>query len=237
MLWLRSLLFNLYFWLTTALCALSFLVVMPFISRHTLARLIAFYGRLIVSGLRWIGGIRLRVTGTEHLPQSGPALIAAKHQSAFDTIVWLTLLPDTCYILKEELLRIPAWGQLVRRTEHIAVDRSAGASAMRHLLRTGRARAADGRQLVIFPEGTRSTPGERVPYQPGIVALASATGLPVIPAATDSGRCWARRAFLKHPGTITIAVLPPLPTGLPKDQLLATLEEIIEAESTRLLNA
>jgi 1-acyl-sn-glycerol-3-phosphate acyltransferase len=237
MLWLRSLVFNLYFWLGTALWSVGLRVVLPFVSRQTLARFVSVYARFILAGLRWICGVRLRVTGAEHLPRSGPALVAAKHQSAYDTLVWLTLLPNACYILKQELLRIPLWGRVVSHTGHIGVDRNAGAGAMRHLLRAGRAAAADGQQMVIFPEGTRSALGERGSYQPGIVALATATGLPVIPVATDSGRCWARRAFLKHPGTITIAVLPPLPVGLPKAQLLTTLEEIIETESARLFKA
>jgi len=236
MLWLRSLLFNLAFWLTTAGCAVLFMLLAPFISRPTLARLIAGYAKLVLVELRWLCGVRLRLTGTEHLPRSGPALIAAKHQSAYDTLVWLTLLPQACYVLKAELLRIPLWGLLVQRTGHIAVDREAGAGAMRHLLRAGRAAAVAGRQIVIFPEGTRTALGERISYQPGIAALAGATALPVIPVATDSGRCWARRAFRKHPGLITIAVLPPLPAGLPKAELLARLETTIETESTRLLN-
>ena len=95
----------------------------------------------------------------------------------------------------------------------IAVDRVAGGSAMRHLLRAGQAAAAEGRQMVIFPEGTRVAPGDARPYQPGVAALAAATGLPVIPVATDSGLLWGRRAFHKRPGTITVAVLPPLPAG------------------------
>jgi len=237
MLWLRSLVFNLFFWLGTALWSIGLLAVLPFVSRRTLAGFISVYAGFILAGLRIICDVHLRVTGAEHLPRSGPALVAAKHQSAYDTLVWLTLLPNACYILKRELLLIPLWGKLVSHTGHISVDRSAGTGAMRHLLRAGRAAAADGRQRVIFPEGTRTALGERGSDQPGLVALATATGLPVIPVATDSGRCWALRAFLKHPGTITIAVLPPLPAGLPKAELLATLEEIIETESTRLLEA
>jgi 1-acyl-sn-glycerol-3-phosphate acyltransferase len=99
---------------------------------------------------------------------------------------------------------------------------------MRHLLRKGQQAAAEGRQLVIFPEGTRVAPGEFRPYQPGIAALAAATGLPVVPVATDSGLRWGRRAFHKRPGVLNVAVLPPLPAGLRRDALLRRLEEVIE---------
>ena len=106
---------------------------------------------------------------------------------------------------------------------------------MRHLLRAGKAAAAEGRQMVIFPEGTRVPPGETDPYQPGVAALAAATGLPVIPVATDSGLLWGRRAFHKRPGTITVAVLPALPAGLRRDALLQRLAEAIEPATLCLL--
>jgi 1-acyl-sn-glycerol-3-phosphate acyltransferase len=227
MTWLRSALFNAIFFGFSATYATLILpaVLLP---RRLLLVPIRFWAGLVVAALRAVCGVRVEVTGREHLPKGGAALIAAKHQSAFDTIVWLWLLPDPAYIVKRELLSIPVWGWLMRGSGQIAVDRLAGASAMRHLLRAGQAAAADGRQLVIFPEGTRVPPGEFRPYQPGIAALAAATGLPVIPVATDSGLLWGRRAFHKRPGTITVAVLPPLPAGLRRDDLLRRLEGAIE---------
>jgi 1-acyl-sn-glycerol-3-phosphate acyltransferase len=232
--WLRSALFNAFFFGFGATYATLILPAM-LLPRRWLMVPIRFWAGTVVGALRVICGARLEVTGREHLPKGGAALIAAKHQSAFDTIVWLWLLPDAAYIVKRELLNIPVWGWLMRGSGQIAVDRLAGASAMRHLLRKGQAAAADGRQLVIFPEGTRVPPGEFRPYQPGIAALAAATGLPVIPVATDSGRVWGRRAFHKRPGTITVAVLPPLPASLRRDALLRRLEEVIEPETRRLL--
>lgn len=234
MIWLRSALFNLAFFSLTATIAVAALptLLMP---RRVLLRIARQWAWLVVWLLRAICGIRFRLVGAEHLPPPGsPALIAAKHQSAFDTIIWLGLLPDPAYVLKRELLRIPVYGQLARHAGMIAVDRAAGAGAMRHLLRAGREAAEAGRQIVIFPEGTRVAPGERVPYQPGIAALAGATGLPVIPAAIDSGRCWGRRAFRKQPGVITLAVLPPLPAGLRREALMGRLEAEIEAATDRL---
>jgi 1-acyl-sn-glycerol-3-phosphate acyltransferase len=234
MIWLRSVLFNIAFFTTTALVSILSTPVLLAPAHWTMPP-IRFWSWLVVQELRWICGIRLRVLGREHLPQQGAALIAAKHQSALDTIVWLLLVPDCAYVLKQELLRIPFYGFLVAKVGMISVDREGGAAAMRHLLKSGKAAAAAGRQLVIFPEGTRVAPGERVPYQPGIAALAGATGLPVIPVATDSGMLWGRRAFLKRPGTITISVLPALPAGLPRPVLIERLETLIEAESDRLM--
>ncbi len=236
MTWLRSALFNLLFYVLTASAAVAMLplLVGP---RRWLVTPMRLWARLIIVMLRLVCGIRLRVTGLEHLPREGPALIAAKHQSAFDTVVWFALLPDTAYVLKRELLAIPIYGWLARKSRMIAVDRAAGAAAMRGLIRGGRAAAEEGRQILIFPEGTRVAPGRRAVYHPGVAALAAATGLPVIPAATDSGLRWGRRDFRRPPGVITLAILPPLPASLRREALVARLEAVIEAETGRLLRA
>jgi 1-acyl-sn-glycerol-3-phosphate acyltransferase len=234
MTWLRSAVFNaLFFPFSAGMAVLGLpLLLAP---RAWMTRWVRLWGRGVLAMLRVVTGIRVRVTGLERLPADGPCLIAAKHQSAFDTVVWLTLLPRPAYVLKVELTRLPVWGWLAAHAGHIAVDRQAGAAAMRGLIRAGREAAARGDQIVIFPEGTRTRPGERVPYQPGIAALAAATGLPVIPVATDSGMFWSRRAFRKTPGLLTVAVLPPLPAGLPRPELMARLEEAIEDATARLL--
>jgi 1-acyl-sn-glycerol-3-phosphate acyltransferase len=169
------------------------------------------------------------VTGREHLPRTGPALIASSHQSAFDTVVWLLLLPGCCYVLKRELLNIPLFGGLVAPSGMIAVDRDGGAAAIRGLIRDGERAVAAGRQIVIFPEGTRAEPGAQLPLQPGVAALANRTGLPVIPVATDSGHYWGRRAFRKVPGVIRIVVKPPIPAGTPRQELMRLLaKDLIE---------
>lgn len=234
MILLRSALFNALFY---GLTALLVLLALPWLllPRRAFVPVLRGYAWLMLALLRLVCGVRIRVTGAHRLPRGGAALIAAKHQSALDTLVWLTLLPDACYVLKRELLWLPVWGWLARKARMIAVDRKAGTRAMRRLLEEGKAAAAAGRQIVIFPEGTRTHPGQRVPYQPGVVALAAALKLPVIPVATDSGRCWGRQAFVKRPGIITIALLDPLPEGLTRATLLAQLEDQIEEASTRLL--
>lgn len=230
---LRSLLFNLLFLGGTAVLAVAGLPLLLAPTR-VLAAYVRGWARLVVAALEAICGIRLVVTGLEHVPP-GPAIIAAKHQSAFDTIVWLMLLPAPVYVLKKELLAIPVYGAMARRLGHIPVDRRAGAAALRRMVRAAAQRLAEGRPIVIFPEGTRAAPGERLPYQPGVAALALATGAPVVPVATDSGLRWGRRAFLKRPGPIHVAVLPPLPPASSRGALMAALEAAIEAESARLI--
>lgn len=223
MILLRSTLFNVVFFGST------FLLLWP----ATLLRLVApgrvmplavLWARFVCASARLMCGIRFEVEGAEHLP-SGAALIASRHQSAFDTLIWLTLVPKACYVLKRELRSIPLFGGLTQAAGMIAVDRAAAASALRGLVRDGERAITEGRQIVIFPEGTRSEPGKMLPLQPGIAALASRTGLPVIPVATDSGLYWGRRAFRKQPGTIRILVRPPLPAGLKRDELMRRLAE------------
>lgn len=236
MTWLRSALFNLVFLGGTVLTVLAgtLLLAAP---APVLVRYIRGWARLVLGALRVLCGIRVEVTGLHHLP-AGPTIIAAKHQSAFDTVVWLALLPpgrDPAYVLKQELANIPLWGRLAARCGHIAVDRAAGASALRGMVRAAQGAIAAGRPVVIFPEGTRTAPGERVPYQPGVAALASATGAAIVPVATDSGLYWGRRAFQKRPGTIHVAILPPLPAGLSRAALMTALETTIEDASAALI--
>jgi len=223
MILLRSLAFNI--WLYGVTFAISLWHGLFTRERRAVVVVARNWARLVLAGARWICGIDWVVTGHEHLPVSGAALIAPMHQSAFDTIVWLLLVPDCVFILKRELTRVPLFGTLLLRGGMIPVDRDAGAATMRELIRRAVATAAKGRQIVIFPEGTRVAPGARVKLQPGVAALATRTGLPVIPVVTDSGHYWGRRAFRKHPGTIQIAVLPPLPAGLPRNELMARLTQ------------
>jgi 1-acyl-sn-glycerol-3-phosphate acyltransferase len=158
------------------------------------------------------------------MPRDGAALIASQHQSAFDTLVWMTLVPAASYVVKQELTRVPGFGPMLVPAGMIPVDRQGGAAALRSLLQATSAAAAAGRQIIIFPEGTRVTPGQIVPLQPGIAAIAHRLRLPVIPVATDSGRCWGKRAFTKHAGTIHIALGAPIAAGTGRDALLSAIQ-------------
>lgn len=228
---LRSALFNALFLFSMAV----FPWVGLMLPRRMTRPFVRGWTRWVLRWMEMICGMRVRVTGLENIP-AGPCIVASKHQSAFDTFVWLTLLPHPVYIMKQELLRLPGWGALARRFGSVGVDRAGGATALKSMVRQSREFAErDGAQLVIFPEGTRTAPGERVPWQPGVAALASATGLPVVPAATDSGRFWGRRSFAKRPGTITLAILPALPPGLPRAELMRRLEDEVESASAAML--
>lgn len=228
---LRSALFNLCFFGLTAGMALLCLPVLPW--QGAVEAALRLWARAVLWLLAAVVGLRVRTVGFEHLPE-GAAILAAKHQSAFDTVFWLTLRPLPAYVLKRELLWIPLYGWFAARAGMIPVDRAGGGPALRRMLRAAQAALSAGRKIVIFPEGTRTAPGESRPWQPGVAALA-ATGAPVVPVATDSGRFWGRRSFLKQPGVLSVVVLPPVPAGLPRAEMLRRAQATVEAESLRLL--
>jgi 1-acyl-sn-glycerol-3-phosphate acyltransferase len=230
LIFIRSLLFNIFFFSGTFVMTVAATAVRLTAPPHVLPVAMA-WARLILWGLRTICGIRVEVVGREHMPE-GAALIASAHQSAFDTLVWLTLVPRCCYVFKDELLRIPLFGQLVMASGMIAIDRSNGSTALRGLLKGGDRAKREERQIVIFPEGTRAPYGSQLPLQVGVAALAARTGLPIIPVATDSGLHWGRRAFQKFPGTIHVVLRPPLPAGQPRDVVMSQLADALRLSST-----
>ncbi len=222
-LYAASLLFNLLFYSVTAGYSIFGYVALRAGHADRLILLGRSWARVIVRMLRLVCGIQVRISGLDHLPRTGPALIASIHQSAFDTAIWM-LLPRPAYVLKRELLRVPFFGGLMRPSGMIVVDRAGGARAIRDLMRAGKQACTDGRQVVIFPQGTRAMPGEPHVIQPGVAALATAMAVPVIPVATNSGEHWGRNSFLKHPGVIRIAIGPPLPMNLPRAGLVDAIE-------------
>jgi 1-acyl-sn-glycerol-3-phosphate acyltransferase len=228
MIWLRSAAFLVFFYLATLalLVPANLLVVFRPDRTPAIARC---WARVTLWGARVLCGIHWRLEGAANLPP-GPVLIAARHESAFDTLVWLQVAPRCVYVLKFELTRIPLLGPVLIAAGNIAVRRSAGAGALRRMLvDVGTALAAD-RQVVIFPEGTRVPHDAPVVLQSGIALLAERVGVPVVPATTDSGLRWARRAFLKRPGLIRVVIRPPLPAGLPRADLLAALVRDLRLE-------
>jgi 1-acyl-sn-glycerol-3-phosphate acyltransferase len=228
MTWLRSALFNAFFFgITAVLCVFGYLLCL--IRPQATILVPMAWARVVLAGLRLICGIRLELQGRQYLPGDGAALIASQHQSAFDTLVWFTLLPRCSYVLKKELQRIPLFGAMIIPGGMIVVDRNAGASAIRHLMREAERAIGAQRQIVIFPEGTRGEPGRTLPLHPGVAAVAARTGLPVIPVVTDSGLCWGRRAFRKRAGTIHLRLLPPIAAELGREALMAGLTAAFQA--------
>ena len=171
-------------------------------------------------------GIRSELQGA---PPAGSALVAVKHQSMFETMEMVLLLREPAVVLKRELADLPLWGWVVRRYGAIPVDRAGGAAALRRMMRAAEAAIAEGRPIVIFPEGTRVAPGERPPLQPGFAGLYRALKLPVVPVAVDSGRLWPRHRFVKRPGIVTARFGDPLPPGLPRADIEAAVHEAINA--------
>lgn len=206
------------------------LLVLP---RTVIREVARFWARCVLAGLRVLVGQRWELRGAGHLPHAA-AIVACRHQSAWDTIVFLALLPDAAYVLKRELLRIPVYGWYARKLGHIGIDRGGHAGALKRMIRDAEAALAAGRQVVIFPEGTRTPPGEARPYHPGVAALYRQLGAPVVPVALNSGLYWRRRAFTKRPGTIVLKALPPIPPGLERAAFMRRLQAAIDGESERL---
>jgi 1-acyl-sn-glycerol-3-phosphate acyltransferase len=189
------------------------------------------YGRGIGVLLR-VGGIRVEIRGREHIP-TGPALVAPKHQCMFDVFAQFTWLPAAVFVMKKSLALIPWFGWYAAKAGMIDIDRSGGANALKKMVREAKDEFAKGRQVVIFPEGHRGTPGIAGDYKPGVAALYRELDVPVCPVATNSGVHW--QALLRTPGTIVFEYLEPIPPGLKRAEFMRTLEERIETASNRLL--
>ena len=161
-------------------------------------------------------------------------IIASKHQSAWETAIFHMLGADAAYVLKKELLYIPGFNVHAILSGQIAVDRGAGASAIKNLIKNTRERIASGRQVVIFPEGTRTKHGAAPDYKAGVAALYSSVDADIVPVALNSGKFWPRNSFWKRPGTITVSILPVIKKGLSKQEFMTELENRIEAECRRI---
>jgi 1-acyl-sn-glycerol-3-phosphate acyltransferase len=184
--------------------------------------------------LRVVAGTRLEVRGREHLP-AGAALIASKHQSAWDTFGLIPLLTDPALVMKAELGRIPLYGWFARKFGMILIPREKRAAALKQLLRDAKARAADGRHILIFPEGTRMAPGAAPDYKSGVSALYEALEVPCVPVALNTGVFWPRRGFIRRPGTMIVQFLPALPPDLPRQEFNRRLQEEIETATAGLV--
>jgi len=178
-------------------------------------------------------GLRHRVVGWEHVPAGG-AIFASKHQSAWDTLIFHVILDDPIFVLKRELFRVPLVGWYMKKGGAIGIDRSAGFRAVKMMMPEVDRAIAEGSQVIVFPEGTRTAAGTRRPYQPGVAGIYTHSDAPLIPVALNSGLFWGRRSFLKHPGVITLEFLPPVPPGLNRKAFIKELEIRIETATQRL---
>ncbi|MDP3657750.1 MAG: lysophospholipid acyltransferase family protein [Brevundimonas sp.] len=232
---LRSLAFVVWLYLSMALFAvgLSPALMMPYRQAMWVIR---GWSRFCLFGLRWIAGVKVEFRGLEHMPV-GAALIAGKHQSMLDVIAPFAVLPDNCFIMKQELMPLPFFGWFAGKTRMIAVDRSAHSKALKDMVRQARARFAEGRQILIFPEGTRTPVGAAPDYKPGIAALYRDLACACTPMATNSGVHWPAHGFRRYPGTVVYEFLPAIPAGLKRADFMERLEERLEGASGVLLKA
>lgn len=231
---LRSALFNLLFWLWIAVLGLCCIPVALLYPPFAFSVSRAWAG-VSLWLLRVCCGISYEVRGSEHIPQ-GPALIASKHQSAWDTIIFWKLISRPSYVLKRELIFLPVFGWYLLLLKSIYIDRKSGGKAVKRMIKQAQERIRARCAIVIFPEGTRTLPGAQSVYHPGVAALYQQLGVPVVPVALNSGQYWSKNAFIKNPGSIVIEFLPPLQPGLKSRDFLSQLQGIIEQKGTELLN-
>jgi 1-acyl-sn-glycerol-3-phosphate acyltransferase len=193
-----------------------------------------FWAQVVLALLGGIVGMRADIRGRANLP-GGACLIAMKHQSMWDTLMLPVVLGDPAVVIKRELLMVPFYGWYAARAGSIFIDRKGGAGALRRMVAAAKAAAEAGRPIVIFPQGTRTAPGDAsTPYQAGIAALYQGLGLPLVPAAVNSGLYWGRRSFVKRSGRAVMQFLPPIPEGLPRRDVMAELEARIERATAAL---
>ena len=235
---IRSTLFNLSFYLWTTLMVLAFTpgLLMPY-------QVIVWGQRQWALGVNWllakIVNIKIEIRGQSRLPQKAPYIVAAKHQSAWDTIIWHAIIKDPAIILKEELLFIPIYGLMCKKSRMIPVNRKGGAKSLKAMAKKAKDAIEAERPIIIFPQGTRTAfgaGGDDLPYQPGTSALYRTLGVPVVPVSLNSGYFWPRRAFVRKPGKIILEYLTPIEPGMKRIDFEAQLKIQIES-ATKTIEA
>jgi 1-acyl-sn-glycerol-3-phosphate acyltransferase len=229
---LRSLMFQLLFYLLTAAMGLAGLPLLLGPWRWSM-----WYGThwsgATLALLGWTVGLHHEVRGRANLP-SGPVVVAMKHQSAWDTLAAPVIFDRPVIVMKRELGWIPVYGWFVRKAGMVPIDRAAGPAALRSMMAAAAQAAAAGRPIIIFPEGTRRAVGAPPSYQPGVFALYRRLGLPLVPVAVNSGCFWGRRSIMKRPGRIVVEILPAIAPGGDRRSVMRALEAAIESASARL---
>ncbi len=235
MILLRSLAFHIAFYLWTTVLAILGLPVLV-MGRHKVQAYAKFWTGSSVWLLEKICGTKIMWRGLKNLPH-GACIIASKHQSALETLALTTKGADFSYILKRELTAIPVFGWYLKGAGQVAIDRAKRGQALPDLTRQVREALAQGRQMIIFPEGTRKRVGAPPEYKSGVAHLYVDTGAVCVPAALNAGLFWPRRSLSIHPGTVIISFLEPIEPGLDKQSFMQLLESRIEAETAELIGA
>lgn len=235
LLFVRSLIYNIVFYLNTALwCVIGLpTYAMP---RWGIIWVAKTWGRTCVWLMTVICGTKVEFRGLEKIPE-GPLLVASKHQSAWETFALMQFFDEPLFILKRELTRIPFFGWYLVKANMIALDRQAGGRSLLEMMRKARDQVRHGRQLIIFPEGTRRPVGAPPDYKVGVSQIYVGCGVTCIPVALNAGLFWPRRTFLRYPGTIVVEFLDPIPPGLARDEFTARISSVIEEATDRLVKA
>ena len=230
---LRSIAFNVLFYLNTAI---YLIVALPtfFMPYRAVLAVAKSWSRTNLVLLRVVAGVDYEIRGLEKMPK-GPIIVAAKHQSAWETFALLPLFSSPTFIMKRELQWIPIFGWLTIKGRMVPVDRGAGSTALAAMTERARIELADNRQLIIFPEGTRRPPGAEPRYKYGVAQLYAAEGVPCVPIALNSGLFWPRRSIRRLPGTVIVEVLAPIMPGLDKDEFFERLKNELETATARLI--
>ena len=229
---IRSIIFVIWLYGSMAVVGLAMLPWVAADERHVWTALRA-WTRAVLWGLRWIVGARVKFEGLENLPQGG-ALIACKHEAMLDTIVPSLFLKQPVFIYKRELAKTPILGLYLGRNQ-LAVDRGGHATALKSMVRGARDAVSKGRQVLIFPEGTRQEVDAPPDYKPGIAAMYRDLNIPVTPIALNTGLIWKPKGLMRSPGTVTFKVLTAIPPGLSREDFMRELESRIETESQNML--
>nr|WP_295105322.1 lysophospholipid acyltransferase family protein [uncultured Caulobacter sp.] len=229
MIYLRSFLFQLFFWLWSITWAVGMIVTYP-LPRRANTWCLSTWASGLIWGLRWLADVKVEIRGQR---PTGPALVAPKHQSMFDVFSQFALLPDACFVMKKELLMVPLFGWHGLKGGMIVVDRGGHSTALKKLVRDSVERMKESRQIVIFPEGTRGKVGEPGDYKPGIAALYRELDMPVIPLALNCGSHW-NKGFLIKPGVIVFDYLEPIPAGLKRGEFMRELQTKIDGATKAL---
>lgn len=234
---IRSILFNILFFSGSFVLSIALLWTLLLPEKHCTKIVSAVYGGYITFIERYVLGLKLEIRGMENLPATGPFIIAAKHQSAFETLKlpYMKSLGYPVIILKKELTLIPIYGWYFSGMGQIAIDRGSGVEALNSIVKGCKRALASGRSVIIFPQGTRVAVGDMKPYKSGIAKVYRDVQVPVVPMALNSGLFWGRNAFFKKSGTVIFEFLPAIPAGLPPLQMMERLEKVIEEATERLV--
>lgn len=229
----RALVFNLLFyaWSTAVFFAAALTLLLP---RGALVKAAEIWAYGTVWLMAVVLGLHVRVEGRENLPKDGKFILASKHQSTIDTILLHLLVKDPAIVLKKELLRIPLYGLYAKRLNMIPVDRAGGLAALKAVIDGAKARLSEGRSVAIYPEGTRRAPHSPPAYKGGVSMMYRQMDVPVVPVALNTGLFWGRGFWDRKGGTLTVRVLPAIPTGLSTQTFQQTLEQTIETATTHL---